>query len=95
MKEKLKKTAHLARLAMGDAEIDRLIGNAEKVLEYVKQLNGLNTDSLDPTSHALEQTNAFRVDSVVACANPKEIVKQSPDSKDQLFQVPRVIEESE
>ena len=54
--------AALVRLKLGDAEKARLEGHLIQILEYVEQLNRLDTSDVEPTSHVLPVQNVFRDD---------------------------------
>ncbi len=54
--------ARLARLALTEAEVDTLTGQMDAILDYVEQLNRLDTDGILPTAHAVPMENAFRED---------------------------------
>lgn len=84
---------HLARLKLPDEEMNRLAKKTEHILEYIERLKELNTDNIEPTSHAIEVVNAFREDAVKSFSNPKKLVELAPKSFENLFEVPKVINE--
>ncbi len=93
MKKVLEKMIRLARLKLPEEEMNRLTKKTEHVLEYIERLKELNTDDIEPTSHAIEVVNAFREDAATPFSNPKKIVEIAPKSFENLFEVPRVIDE--
>ena len=94
MRKTLEKMIHLARLKLPEDEINRLTKKTEHILEYIEHLKELNTDNIEPTSHAIEVVNAFREDTVRPFASPKKLVEIAPKSFENLFEVPRVIDEN-
>ena len=84
--------ARLARLALGDAELDALTGEMDAILAYVDQLNRLETDGIIPTAHAVPMANAFRADEVRPSFTPAQAQTNAPAPDPAGFRVPRVIE---
>ena len=84
--------ARLARLALGDAELDALTGEMDAILAYVDQLNRLETEGIIPTAHAVPMANAFRADEVRPSFTPAQAQANAPTPDPAGFRVPRVIE---
>ena len=61
-KEEVKKVAHLARLELNENEINNHAEQLEKILDYVRQLEKIDTDNVHCTTRAIEVTNVFRKD---------------------------------
>ena len=51
-KEQVKKVAHLARLELNEKEINNHAKQLEKILEYIKQLEKIDTDNIRGTTRA-------------------------------------------
>jgi aspartyl-tRNA(Asn)/glutamyl-tRNA(Gln) amidotransferase subunit C len=85
--------ARLARLAMTDDEADRLREQLGNLLEYMKQLDLLDTRDVVPTSHAVEMGTPFREDAVRPFGDKEAILKNAPDRAGDFFRVPRIIED--
>jgi aspartyl-tRNA(Asn)/glutamyl-tRNA(Gln) amidotransferase subunit C len=84
--------SQLARLALTDAELDALQSEMDAILDYVEQLNQLNTEGIEPTSHAVPMANAFRDDEVRQSFAVEEALRNAPSPTPGGFRVPRVIE---
>jgi aspartyl-tRNA(Asn)/glutamyl-tRNA(Gln) amidotransferase subunit C len=84
--------SRLARLALSDDELDALTHDMAAILDYVEQLNTLDTDDILPTSHAVPMENAFRADVIKPGLTPEEALSNAPDVAGTLFRVRRVIE---
>jgi aspartyl-tRNA(Asn)/glutamyl-tRNA(Gln) amidotransferase subunit C len=54
--------AHLARLGLSDAELDRLQGQLNHVLEQYARLAELDTDAIPPTAQVIELESVLRDD---------------------------------
>jgi aspartyl-tRNA(Asn)/glutamyl-tRNA(Gln) amidotransferase subunit C len=84
--------SRLARLALSEAELDSLTGEMDAILDYVEQLNTLETDGIVPTAHAVPMENAFREDYVKPGFTPEQALSNAPDVAENAFRVRRVIE---
>jgi aspartyl-tRNA(Asn)/glutamyl-tRNA(Gln) amidotransferase subunit C len=84
--------ARLARLALGEAELDALTGDMDAILAYVDQLDRLETSAIVPTAHAVPLANAFRDDLVRPSFSPEAALANAPAADPAGFRVPRVIE---
>lgn len=84
--------ARLARLALSDNELDSLTGEMDAILDYVEQLNTLDTDEIVPTAHAVPMENAFRPDEVRPGFSTEQALTNAPDATENAFRVRRVIE---
>ena len=84
--------SQLARLALSDQELEALTDEMDAILDYVEQLNRLNTDDIVPTAHAVPMENAFRDDLVRPGLSTEQALSNAPDASDNAFRVLRVIE---
>jgi aspartyl-tRNA(Asn)/glutamyl-tRNA(Gln) amidotransferase subunit C len=84
--------ARLARLALGEDELESLTGQMDAILGYVDQLNELDTEGIIPTAHAVPMENAFREDLVKPSLGVEAALDNAPDSGNGCFRVPKVIE---
>jgi len=91
-KDDVMKVAHLARLELPESESERLTADMNSILGYIDKLGELDTASVEPTSHAVPVSNAFREDEVMDYFSAVEGLANAPDSEEGSFKVPRVIE---
>lgn len=89
----VRKVAKLARLALNDDEVKTFAGQLSAILDYIEQLNEINTDSVEPTSHAVEMNNVLREDVAAKPFSDGAWAKNAPSAAHGHFKVPRVIEE--
>lgn len=92
MSFEIDKIAELARLKLKDGEKQSLSAEVNAVLEYVKKLEELQTDSVEPTSHVLNLENVFRKDEVKPSHACEDALKHAPGSYGKFFKVPKVVE---
>lgn len=83
--------AELARLKFNDQELDSFTEDLNEVLTYIDKLNELNTDNIEPLSHPVEGSNAFREDIVKPSITTEDALKNAPDKDESFFKVPKVI----
>ncbi|OGW76282.1 MAG: asparaginyl/glutamyl-tRNA amidotransferase subunit C [Omnitrophica bacterium RIFCSPHIGHO2_02_FULL_49_9] len=83
--------AELARLNLKFGERAKLAADLERILTYVDQLQGINTDHVTPTSHTLALENVFRPDAVVPSKIRDAVLQHAPKSEGAYFKVPKVI----
>jgi aspartyl-tRNA(Asn)/glutamyl-tRNA(Gln) amidotransferase subunit C len=84
--------SRLARLALSDQELDAIRQDMDKILDYVEQLNQLDTAGIIPTAHAVPMENAFREDVIRPGFTREQALANAPDPDPSGFRVPRVIE---
>lgn len=86
--------AKLARLELSEEEKDRFTGQLESILEYIGQLNRLDTKDVPPTSHVLPLKNVWREDAMRPCppAVREALLANAPEREGNFFKVKKVIE---
>lgn len=85
--------AKLAKLEFTEAEKEKFTYQLNQILEYVEQLNKLDTSNVEPLSHVIELSNVFREDKVKPGISTDEALKNAPAKTEQFFKVPKVIGE--
>ncbi|WP_066057795.1 Asp-tRNA(Asn)/Glu-tRNA(Gln) amidotransferase subunit GatC [Robertmurraya korlensis] len=90
--EEVKHVAHLARLAITEDEAVNFQKQLDAIITFSEQLNELDTENVEPTSHVLDIKNVLRED-VSKEGLPQELVlKNAPDHQDGQIKVPPIIE---
>ena len=90
--EQLRHIGRLARIAMSDDELDRLLPELNNILGWVEQLSEVNTDGVEPLTAVIAQKLRLR-DDVVNDGNIRdEILANAPEAQHGFFAVPKVIE---
>jgi len=83
--------AGLANLAFSDEEYDTITDQLNEILEWVEQLNGLDTSTVEPTTRVLDSQRSLREDRIDESIDNDEALRNAPESGAGLFKVPRVI----
>ena len=92
-KEEVKKVAHLARLELNENEINNHAQQLEKILDYIRQLEKIETDDVPCTTRAIEVVNVFRKDEKKNSDCNEELLELGPSREDKYFKVPKIINE--
>ncbi len=83
--------AQLARLKLGEEQMQRLTGQLNDILTAMDKLNHLDTSGVPPTNHALDLTGAMREDVVRPSLERERALANAPEDNGESFVVPRVI----
>ena len=92
-KEEVTKVAHLARLELNEHEINNHAEQLDKILEYIKHLEKIDTDDVPSTTRAIEVINVFRKDEKKISDCTEELLELGPSREDKYFKVPKIISE--
>ena len=90
--EQVRHIARLARIAMSDDELDRLLPELNNILGWVEQLGEVNTEGVEPLTAVIEQKLRLREDAVTDGNCRDEVLANAPDAQHGFFAVPKVIE---
>lgn len=90
--EEVARIAHLSKLNLEGAELEKLTEDFNQILGYVQQISDADTDQVEPLSHILGLKNVSREDAPQASLNSDDIKKMAPEFNAGYFVVPRVID---
>jgi aspartyl-tRNA(Asn)/glutamyl-tRNA(Gln) amidotransferase subunit C len=85
--------ARLARLALTEAELERMREQLTAILAHIDTLRALDTEQVEPTSHAVPLENVMRDDEPRPCLPQAAMLANAPDRSTDFFRVPRIIED--
>ncbi len=91
-KATVKRVAHLARIAVSDAEAEALLADLNAILGFVEQLNEVDVVGVEPMTAVVPMTMKQRDDVVTEGDNADKVVANAPAAEGTLFQVPKVVE---
>lgn len=91
-REEVEELALLARLRLEDDEIERLRGELSAILDYVSELQAVDTTGVEPMTHAVPLDCPLRPDVVAPSLSADEALANAPQGVDDFFAVPRIIE---
>ncbi len=87
----LHKIAHLARLEITAAEEPQMLKKLEGVLNWMEQLNEIDTENVAPLTHMTQEINALRDDEAKITINREEGLSNSPKHDEKYFRVAKVM----
>ena len=92
-REEVSKVAQLAKLKLNEEQIDNHATQIEKILDYINQLEKIDTTNVPCTTRAIEVINNFRSDSKETFENRAQILDLAPSREDDFFKVPKIIKD--
>ncbi|MGV3488539.1 MAG: Asp-tRNA(Asn)/Glu-tRNA(Gln) amidotransferase subunit GatC [Tuberibacillus sp.] len=91
-KEQVEHVAELARLSFTEEEIDAYTKDLADIIDFAEQLNELDTEGIEETTHVLDMSNVLREDEVRESIPREEALLNAPDQRDGQVKVPKIIE---
>jgi aspartyl-tRNA(Asn)/glutamyl-tRNA(Gln) amidotransferase subunit C len=83
--------AGLARLSLGEDELEKMAVDMDKILQYVETLQELDTEGVVPTAHAIDLETPVRDDVAVEGMDPELVISNAPKFAGTAFLVPKVL----
>lgn len=84
--------AHLARLDLPDEELAILTRDLTAIVNYVDELQKVDTDGVEPLAHTVDLTNVFRSDEPAPSLPVDQALANAPQRKDDYYAVPAVLD---
>ncbi|MEW6117839.1 MAG: Asp-tRNA(Asn)/Glu-tRNA(Gln) amidotransferase subunit GatC [Nitrospirota bacterium] len=91
-KDEVRHIAKLSRLALNEDEVEIFSTQLSAIVEYVEQLNKLDTSGIEPTSHVLPLNNVMRDDITMPSLPREDALQNAPDATEKFYRVPKIIE---
>ena len=91
-REDVVKIAHLARLAIDEADIPRYARELSSILGLVEQMNRVDTSGVEPMAHPLDTSQRLRADLLTETDQRELFQANAPQVEAGLYLVPKVIE---
>ena len=88
----VRRIAHLARIAVSEAEVPHLAGELNAMLAFVEQLSEVDVEGVEPMTSVTPMEMKKRPDVVTNGGIPDDIVGNAPATDDYFFLVPKVVE---
>ena len=84
--------AQLSSLQMSDAEVESLRADIEKIINYINQLDELDTDGVEPTYQVTGLQNVWRDDEIIdSSVSPRQLLALAAEQSDNCVKVPKVL----
>ncbi len=91
-KDQIKYLSLLSRMDIQESEINDVEEKLAKIIDFVDQLQSIDTDEIEPMAHPLNQSQRLRADKVVEENNRDKIQKNTKITERGMYIVPKVIE---
>ena len=91
-KNQVKKVAKLSKISLNDSKLESLSKDLASILNFVEQLNKLDTKKTAPLTSIVDKTLESRNDKINDGKIKDQILKNSPDKNEEFFIVPKVVE---
>ncbi|GAB3306457.1 Asp-tRNA(Asn)/Glu-tRNA(Gln) amidotransferase subunit GatC [Hymenobacter tenuis] len=88
----LRGLAHLARLEFDDTKEQQMLGDLNKILDWVDQLRQLDTTDVEPLVHLSQEVNVMRPDEAHNSVSHQAGLSNAPRKDSDYFRVPKVLE---
>ena len=88
----VRRIAHLARIAVTDAEVPHLQGELNAMLAFVEQLSEVDVEGVEPMTSVTPMEMKKRPDIVTDGEIADAIVGNAPETQGHFFLVPKVVE---
>ena len=88
----VRRIAHLARIAVADAEVPHLQGELNAMLDFVEQLAEVNVEGVEPMTSVTPMEMKKRADVVTDGDIADDIIRNAPATENHFFLVPKVVE---
>ena len=84
--------ARLARIKVTDAEKAALAGELSNILQWIEQLQAVDTAGVEPVSSVVDSVLPWRADAVTDGGQAAKVLANAPDGVPGFFAVPKVVE---
>ncbi len=91
-RDTVKRIAKLARLALEESRVEPMMNELNGILDWVRQLEEVNVDGIAPMTSVVAQRLKMRDDIVTEGAAADAVTSNAPESEDNFFIVPKVVE---
>ncbi|MDP5307322.1 Asp-tRNA(Asn)/Glu-tRNA(Gln) amidotransferase subunit GatC [Paracoccus spongiarum] len=90
--DEARKVAHLARIAVADADLPALARELSGILHFMEQLNEVDVEGVEPMTGVTAMRLKRREDVVTSGGMADRILSNAPDAREGFFAVPKVVE---
>ena len=88
----ISKLARISKLKFNEDEMKLISNDLSKMLDFINQLQDLDTEGIDPLIHMNEEINNWREDKVQGMISQEEALSNSPVKDGTYFKLPKVLD---
>ena len=91
-REEILHLAELSSFSLSDAEVASMSVDLDRIIQYISQLDELDTEGVEPTYQVFEMENIWREDEIkLQDATCEELLGLAPAARQDMIQVPKVL----
>ncbi len=90
--EQVKHIAHLARMGLDEAEVEKFRSQVSAILDSFEILNQVDTTDVPAATHSVVQQNIFREDRMQASYPQEDVLANAPEREGSFFKVQSILE---
>ena len=90
--DEVRRLARLSRLELSDAEREAMTRQLGRIVDYVAQLQQVDTEGVEPLAHALDVSNVFRSDEPAPSLPVDQALANAPKRSGDFYSVPAVLD---
>ena len=88
----IEKLASLSKLKFTKEELDLILKDMSKMVDFINQLDEIDTEGVEPLIHLNEEFNNWREDEIKEMLDLKEALSNSPIKDGTYFKLPKVLD---
>ncbi len=90
-REEVEKVSLLGRLLLSETELDKMTSQLDQILGYMELLAEVDTEQVEPMTHAMQVADVFRHDEVRPGLQRDQALSNAPNRDDECYLVPAVL----
>lgn len=90
-KDEVRHIARLARLELSEEEVEKFSVQLSQILDHAAIVTSVDTDGVEPLTHAVDRRNVYREDEVLPGLARDEALANAPSREDGAFRIPPII----
>ncbi len=91
-RDQVRTIALLARIRARDEDLDRLAKEISGILDWIAQLNEVETEGVEPMTSVADMTLPLRRDAITDGGDAAAVLKNAPEPAEGFYAVPKVVE---
>ena len=91
-RDEVEHIAQLARIDLEEDEVEQFSDELSAILAYVDKLEELDTEGVEPMTHAGSEGSRMRGDDPEQSLSREDVLNNAAESEDGQFRVPKVVE---
>lgn len=90
-RSELVKVGRLARIQLTEKEVDTFTQQIGSIIEYIHQLDQIDSLAVQPTTNILSTSNVFRADQIIEILKKEEALSKAPERDGDYFKTPKIL----